>query len=84
MDRIVLDTNCLLASLSRKGNFFNVWRGLIEGKFALCYSNDILLEYEEIISMKTNAEIATHVIQAIVNSPYTIKIDPRDNYGGCR
>ena len=50
--RIVLDTNCLLASLSKRGAYFNVWRGLQEGKYTLCVSNEVLEEYEEIIGQK--------------------------------
>lgn len=52
-NKIVLDTNCLLASLSKKGNYFKIWRGLQEGKYTLCVSNEILEEYEEIIADKT-------------------------------
>lgn len=61
--RIVLDTNCLLASLSKRGAYFNVWRGLQEGKYTLCVSNEVLEEYEEIIAQKTNSTIASNVIQ---------------------
>lgn len=39
-DRIVLDTNCLIASLSKKGNYFPVWQGLHQGKYTLCVSNE--------------------------------------------
>ena len=70
INRIVLDTNCLIAILSRKGNYFPVWQGLHQGKYNLCVSNDILEEYEEILSQKTNATIASNVIQVIVNSPF--------------
>ena len=49
MRRIILDTNCLISSLSRRGKYFNVWRGLQDGKFTLCVSTDILDEYQEII-----------------------------------
>ena len=70
VNRIVLDTNCLLAILSRRGNYFSVWRGLHEGKYILCVSNDILEEYEEIISSKTNSVIASNVVQMLVNSPF--------------
>ena len=70
INRIVLDTNCLIAILSRKGNYFPVWQGLHQGKYILCVSNEILEEYEEILSQKTNATIASNVIQAIINSPY--------------
>lgn len=88
--RIVLDTNCLLASLSKRGAYFNVWRGLQEGKYSLCVSNEILEEYEEIIAQKTNSVIASNVIQTLLNAPSVelidaffrfelIKKDPDDN-----
>ncbi|MCQ2062807.1 MAG: putative toxin-antitoxin system toxin component, PIN family [Fibrobacter sp.] len=88
--RIVLDTNCLLASLSKRGAYFNVWRGLQEGKYILCVSNEILDEYEEIIEQKTNSMIASNVVQTLLNSPSVelvdtffrfdlIKKDPDDN-----
>ena len=70
INRIVLDTNCLIAILSRKGNYFPVWQGLHQGKYILCVSNDIIEEYEEILSAKTNATIASNVIQVILNSPF--------------
>lgn len=88
--RIVLDTNCLLASLSKRGAYFNVWRSLQEGKYTLCISNEILEEYEEIIAQKTNPVIASNVIQTLLNAPSVelinaffrfelIQKDPDDN-----
>ena len=78
MINIVLDTNCLISSFSKRGNYFNVWRGLHSGKYILYVSNEILEEYEEIISLKTNALIASNVIQALLNSPL-IYADKDDN-----
>ena len=75
INRVVLDTNCLIAILSRKGNYFSVWQGLHQGKYTLCVSNDILEEYEEILSQKTNATIASNVVQMLVNSPFVEFID---------
>ena len=75
VSRIVLDTNCLLAILSRRGNYFPVWQGLHEGKYTLCVSNEILDEYEEIIGSKTNPIIASNVIQMLINSPYVQFVD---------
>ena len=69
-NRIVLDTNCLIAILSRRGNYYPVWQGLHQGKYILCVSNEILEEYEEILSQKTNAVIASNVIQVLINSPF--------------
>ena len=75
VNRIVLDTNCLLAILSRRGNYFPVWQGLHEGKYTLCVSNEILDEYEEIIGSKTNPIIASNVIQMPINSLYVQFVD---------
>ena len=74
--RIVLDTNCLLASLSSKSESFRVWRDFQEGKFTLCVSNEILEEYEEIIAKKTTPSIAQNVVRAIVESESVEFVDP--------
>lgn len=63
MKRVVLDTNCLIASLSRTSESYDVWRGLQEGRYTLCVSNEILMEYAEIIARKTTPLIAENVIQ---------------------
>lgn len=68
--RIVLDTNCLISSLSRTSDSYVVWRGLYEGRYILCVSNEILAEYQEIIGQKTTPEIAENVIQYLINSEY--------------
>lgn len=74
--RIVLDTNCLLACLSSKSENYLVWKDFQEGKFTLCVSNDILEEYQEIITEKTTPTIAQNVIRAIVESDFVEFIDP--------
>ena len=76
MDKVVLDTNCLIASLSKRGKYFQVWKDLHAGKYMLCVSNDILNEYEEIISTKVNSYIAANVIQTLINSPFVNFVDP--------
>jgi putative PIN family toxin of toxin-antitoxin system len=53
-----------------------VWGALQKGEYTLCVSNEILDEYEEIISMKTNSLIASNVIQTIINGPNVDLIDP--------
>ena len=37
---VVLDTNCLLMSLSRRSQYYPVWRSLVRGEYVLCYSNE--------------------------------------------
>lgn len=87
---IVLDTNCLLMSLSRRSKYFPVWQKLKQGEYTLCYTNEILSEYEEILTQKLGPAIATNIISAILNLPnaqqvqvyfhlHLITADPDDN-----
>lgn len=68
---IVLDTNCLLMSLSRRSSYYPVWRNFVDGKYTLCITNEILTEYEEILSQKVGTEIASNIIQALLDLPNT-------------
>lgn len=81
MKRVVLDTNCLLASIASRSEYFIVWRGLHEGKYILCVSNEILAEYEEIIAVKTSPTVAEHVVDALVDSDYVEFVDPQFKLG---
>ena len=75
-NKVVLDTNCLLASLSRKGKYYSVWKGLQEGRYVLCVSTEIILEYQEIIAQKTNEFIAENVIQTLLNCNNVVCYEP--------
>ncbi len=66
--KIVLDTNCLIVSLSRHSEYYPVWKGLQTGKYILCVSNDILEEYQEIIALKTSSEVARNVVNLLLKS----------------
>lgn len=66
--RIVLDTNGLISSLSRRGNYYSVWKSFQEGKYILCLSNDIIEEYTEIIGRLMSPQIADHVIALLLKS----------------
>lgn len=76
MEFIVLDTNCLISSLKRTSRYYPVWRDFIAGKYCLCFTDDILNEYQEIIEERTgSAEIARNVISAIQNRSNTKHIE---------
>ena len=49
MKNIVLDTNCLLACLSKNKEEYVVWKSLQEGVYNLCLTNEIIDEYTEIL-----------------------------------
>ena len=76
MKRIVLDTNCLIASLSRTSRSYSVWRGLHDGRYILCVSNEILMEYQEMIGRKTTPAIAENVVQFLTNSDFVELVTP--------
>lgn len=73
--KIVLDTNILIAIISKKSPFRWIFDCIIEGKIILCVSNEILFEYQEILTRKTNAEVAENIVNFITVSPFTVKTD---------
>lgn len=76
MRTIVLDTNCLLAVLPSISPYHKVWTDIIRGAVCLCVSNDVIEEYEEILSIKTTPEIAKVVIEAILEAPRIKNVKP--------
>lgn len=90
MKKIVLDTNCLLMSIPKISPYRPLWDAFLSDKLTLCVSNEIIEEYLEIISQKTNVHIANNIVSTILNrkniemvSPtyrfQMIKSDPDDN-----
>lgn len=74
--RIVLDTNGLVASLGAASPYRDIWLGFHDSKYTLCVSTDILLEYQEIIAVKTSPRIANQVIDYILNSENVEMVNP--------
>ena len=51
MSALFLDTNILLVSVSSRSPFYPIYHALIhEGIYSLVVSQEILLEYEEVIT----------------------------------
>lgn len=55
-------------------------RSLLEGKYLLCVSNDILWEYQEIIAQKTTPQIAENVVNYLLNSPFVEMVTPHYHF----
>ena len=51
--------------------YHRIWTDFLVGKYRLCVSNEILSEYEEILSIHTSAEVAHNVVEAIARHPLT-------------
>ncbi|MBP5400020.1 MAG: putative toxin-antitoxin system toxin component, PIN family [Bacteroidales bacterium] len=71
MRYIVLDTNCLIQALPTGSPYHKVWTDFLDGHYRLCVSNEILSEYEEILSRLTSPEVAHNVVEAIARHPLT-------------
>lgn len=82
MDRhIVLDTNCLLQSISVRSKYYKVWEDFIFGRYVLCVTNEILSEYEEIISSHMSVRAARIVIEAILRANNVRRVDAQFRFG---
>ena len=79
--KIVLDTNCLIASLSRHSVYYPVWSDFQSGKYLLCVSNEILEEYQEIIEQKTSSIVAKNVIDLLLKSKNVEFVTPHFKFG---
>ncbi|MBQ8701877.1 MAG: putative toxin-antitoxin system toxin component, PIN family [Prevotella sp.] len=76
MDNIVIDTNCLIMSISTKGSYHKIWQSFLAGDFVLCISNDILEEYAEVLSRNLGANLARYVIFTIMERKNVRQINP--------
>lgn len=69
MERVVLDTNVLLVSISRKSKLHWVFEGLINGDYILCVTTDILSEYAEIIEREMGETASENALGVLENLP---------------
>ena len=71
--RVVLDTNVLLVSISSRSKYHFIYEKLVADKYDLFVTNEILMEYEEVISQKYNSPVASNVIKSLLILPNVIK-----------
>ena len=58
MLRLVVDTNCLLASINPRGTYFQLYELFIARTFEWVISNEILTKYEEQVTRRYSASTA--------------------------
>ena len=76
MRRIVIDTNCLLAILPSQSPYHKVWTDFLNQEIEICISNEVLMEYEEILSIKTSPFFAHAIIKTLLNKRNLIRVTP--------
>jgi len=74
--KIVLDTNCLLPAVFPCSMYHWVWESFRRGDFILCFSNEIIEEYEELLSNLYLPEITKNVIHLLLTSRNIEKVIP--------
>ena len=79
--RIVVDTNVILAALPRASRLRPIINALAVGQIELVISTAILLEYQEILSRKTNAVVANNFLEFLVKLPGVIRVDTPFTWG---
>ena len=67
MKKVVLDTNVLLVSISEKSKLHWVFRSLLDKKYELCVTTDMLNEYAEIIEQHMGREVSESTMGTIEN-----------------
>lgn len=74
--RVVIDTNCLLQILGAKGKYHFLFESFLQFGYVMCISNEVLLEYEEILRMKASPLAADLFMKVIARSRNVIRKDP--------
>ena len=74
--KIVLDTNCLLPAVFPLSMYRWIWDSFRHGMFTLCYTNEIIAEYEELLSKLYPPEITENTMLLLLNSPNVEKTIP--------
>jgi uncharacterized protein len=67
--RIVLDTNILIRAVSSRSRTSVAFDALLNGKYTLCVTTDILLEYEEKLTQIYDQEVAELTIGTLMLLP---------------
>jgi len=78
--KVVLDTNVLLISISSKSKYHWLFQKLLQQEFQIVITNEILMEYEEIISRKYSVAAAKSTIRALLLLPNVTKSDVYYNW----
>ena len=80
MSRLVLDTNCLIQTVSPRSKYHCLWESFVKGENTLCVSNEIIEEYLEILQKLMGLQAAEYVIKTILNSKFTQIVNPYYNF----
>jgi len=67
--KVVIDTNVLVAALSQKSQYHWLIRQILEEKFDVHITDEIVWEYEEVLIQKYSYTVANNFIAALKELP---------------
>lgn len=74
--RVVIDTNCLLQVLGAKSKYHFLFESFLQFGYVMCISNEVLLEYEEILRAKASPLAADLFLKVMARSRNVVRKDP--------
>jgi putative PIN family toxin of toxin-antitoxin system len=74
--RLVLDTNIFLVSLAPNFKYHWIYQSLINNKYDLVVSNEILIEYQEQVAIRYGLEITDSSLDFLLLLPNVILRNP--------
>jgi predicted nucleic acid-binding protein len=66
--KVVIDTNVLIASFGKTSPYRKIFDSFLNYTYTLLLSNDVLLEYLEVLQQKTNAFVAENIIMSLLSA----------------
>jgi uncharacterized protein len=89
-EKVVIDTNIFITIFKKDGKNRWMLEKILKGEWILCLTNDIFMEYWEVLERKTNTSVASNIIKFLLSHPYIefvenyirlnlIAADPDDN-----
>jgi putative PIN family toxin of toxin-antitoxin system len=73
--RVVIDCNIWIICLTSKSPYHKIYQDFVAGKFNICVTNEILLEYEEIIQQKYSVSTAAAFLSLLRELSNVIFLD---------
>jgi uncharacterized protein len=73
---LVLDTNVFLVALAKRYKYYWIFEAILQNKFDICVSNEILLEYQEVIEKRYGIDMTNETLDFLMLIPNIKKINP--------
>lgn len=73
--KVVIDTNCLIASIPQSSNHYWLYHSFINQEFEWIVSNEIINEYEEKLTDFYSISLAKNVLKLLAAAPNVIQVE---------